>query len=395
MFNPSDIQRFREETPGVSQVIHLNNAGAALPPEPVRRAMIDYLEEEMTLGGYETHTKYFSQIEGVYESVARLINAQADEIAMLENATVAWNQVFQAIDFKAGDIVITSRADYASNYLSYLHLQRKVAIEIQVIPNDEFDQPDLEALKSMMNERVRLVAITHIPTNGGLVAPAEEIGAIVKQYDALYLLDACQSAGQYPLDVEKIGCDMLSATGRKYLRGPRGTGFLYVSKGVNSKLTPNWVDLHSAEWTGADQYKIRTDARKFENWEGNRAGTMGLKAAVDYINEIGIDSIWQRILMLGQKLREKMIGVKGVTVHDLGQLKCGIVSFTVDGKSAEEVKQLLHKQGINVSWNGTSNTFLDMSARQLPEIIRASVHYYNTEGEIDQFIATLNEVVNM
>ena len=394
MLTEQDIQRFRKETPGTDKVIHFNNAGSSLPPQTVRHAVISYLEEEMTYGGYETNEKYAEQISGTYASIAKLINACAEEIALVENATAAWHAAFQAIDWKGGDVIIATQADYASNYLSYLHLQRKVAVEIKVIPNKDSGELDLVALENMMDASVKLVSITHMPTNGGLTVDAKGVGEITRKHGVLYLLDACQSIGQYPLDVEKIGCDMLSATGRKYMRGPRGTGFLYVRKSILPKLTPAVIDLHSAEWTGKESYTIREDAKKFENWEGNRANTLGLKAAADYILEIGINNIWERVQHLSSVLRKQISQVKGITVHDIGEVKSGIVSFTVEGKSAAEVKTYLHRQGINISWMGIPNSYLDMTTRNLKEIARASVHYYNTEEEIEVFTATLKEMVS-
>ncbi|OEK00372.1 aminotransferase class V [Roseivirga sp. 4D4] len=383
MFDAKDIKRFREETDGTQKVIHLNNAGSALPPNVVRDAVIYYTAEEATYGGYETHSKYFEQIELTYDVIAKLLNASREEIALVENATVAWNAAFQAIDWQDGDEVITNQSDYASNYISYLHHPRD--LKIKLIPNRDNGDPDLEAFERMISPKTKLVSITHMPTNGGLVAPAESIGQICRKHQVLYLLDACQSAGQYPLDVEAIGCDMLSATGRKYLRGPRGTGFLYVRKSILPELRPYYVDLHSANWTGKDSYEIRSDARKFENWEGSRANTMGLKVACEYILDVGIHNIWERVQELGAYLRNELSKVDGVQVHDIGSVKSGIVSFTVEGKSANEVKEYLLTKNINVSWNGVPNTYLDMTARGLQEIVRASVHYYNTKEEIDFF----------
>ena len=390
MFSAKDIEKFRTETDGVQKVIHLNNAGSSLPPNAVRDAVIQYVAEEATYGGYETHTKYFEQIELTYDVIANLINASREEIALVENATAAWNGAFQAIDWQDGDEIITNQSDYASNYIAYLH--HPCDLEIKVIPNLPNGDLDLEAFEAMITSKTKLVSITHMPTNGGLVAPSEAIGKICKKHDALYLLDACQSAGQYPLDVRAIGCDMMSVTGRKYLRGPRGTGFLYVSKAVLPELSPYYLDLHSANWTGKDSYEIRSDARKFESWEGSRANTMGLKVACEYILEIGIENIWKRVQHLGDYLRTELSVLEGVQIHDIGTVKSGIVSFTVDGKSANEVKEYLFEKKINVSWNGVSNTYLDMTARGLNEIVRASVHYYNTEEEVDAFIKELKQL---
>lgn len=387
MFDAKDIDRFRQETDGVKEVIHFNNAGSALPPNVVRDAVIQYTREEANYGGYETHTRHFEEIESTYDVIAQMINASREEIALVENATVAWNSAFQAIDWQDGDEIITNQSDYASNYISYLH--HRCDLVIKVIPNLSNGDPDLEAFEQLFTPKTKLVSITHMPTNGGLVFPAEAIGKVCRKHRVLYLLDACQSAGQYPLNVETIGCDMLSVTGRKYLRAPRGTGFLYVRSSVLPKLRPFYVDLHSANWTGKDTYEIRLDARKFENWEGNRAATLGLKVACDYINQLGIENIWERIQSLGSYLRNVLSKVEGIQVHDIGSVKSGIVSFTVEGYSANEVKEYLLAKNINVSWNGIPNTYLDMTARGLKEIVRASLHYYNTEDEVDVFIKEL------
>lgn len=386
-----NIDKLRSETRGCEHVVHFNNAGASLMADPILESMISYLEEEACYGGYETAARYKPDLEATYTLIAELINAESKEIALMENATAAWNMAFYAIDFSPGDRILTSVSEYASNYINYLNLKKKTDISIEVIPNDAYGQTDTSAFSEMMNDRVKLVSITHIPTNNGLVNPASQIGKIVKNYDALYLLDACQSVGQYPIDVEQIGCDMLSATGRKYMRAPRGTGFLYVNKKVMDSLHPPFLDLHSAEWIAQDQLKVRDDARKFENWEANYAGIIGLQKAVSYILDLGIQKIWQRIQFLAAMFRERLEALPEVTVQDIGEVKCGIVTFTVSDRSAEEVKQYLNGHDINVSISTKSSTLLDMENRNLEEAIRASIHYYNTEEEIALFIKRLGE----
>lgn len=387
-----DIERFRAETDGTKDRIHFNNAGSSLPPNIVRDAMIEYLNEEARMGGYEYHRIRMEELEATYDAIAKMINAtHRDEIAILENATAAWNAAFLSIAFEDGDEVITNSCDYASNYLAYLNHYKKLSIK--VIPDLGSGDPDLEAFEKMFTSKTKLVAITHMPTNGGLVTPVEEIGGIAKKYDTLYLIDACQSVGQYPLDVQKIQCDFLSATGRKYLRAPRGTGFLYASKDALSKVRPRIVDLHGAEWTGPDSYQIREDARRFEIWEGNRGAQIGLKAAVDYANSIGLDAIWERVQYLGSMLRERMEDIPSITLRDKGSVKGGIVSFNHVKYGAVELQELLFHKNVNISWNGAANTYLDMTARKLKEISRASVHYYNTEEEIDDFVKVLKDLV--
>jgi selenocysteine lyase/cysteine desulfurase len=232
-----------------------------------------------------------------------------------------------------------------------------------------------------------------VPTNGGLVNPAEGIGEIAREHGVLYLLDACQSVGQMPVDVSRIGCDMLSLTGRKFLRGPRGTGVLYVRRDLLERLEPPFLDLHAAEWVQHDRFEIRKDARRFENWETNVAGKMGLGVAVEYALQWSLDSIWDRVRALASQLRESLAELPGVDVRDLGRVKCGIVTFTVAGTGASEIRDRLASGGINVSVSACNYTRLDMTARDLEELVRASVHYYNTVDEVNTFVEVLRAMM--
>ncbi len=363
-------------------------------PQPVLDAVTSHLQLEATMGGYEAANAAQEKLKQVYDSIAALINCHRDEVAVIENATRAWDMAFYAIPFQAGDRILTAKASYASNYIAFLQMAERKGVIIDVIPDDEHGQLSIDALREMMDERVKLIAITHIPTNGGLVNPAAEVGRIAREADVLYLLDACQSVGQLPIDVAAIGCDMLSATGRKWLRGPRGTGFLYVRKEILSQLEPPFLDLHAAKWTATNEYEIRSDARRFETWETNFAGKIGLGVAVDYTMALGMEAIWQRINHLSDVLRDKLTGISGVTVRDIGQVQGGIVTFTVDGMTVNDVKVALLKQQINVSTTTRFSTRLDMESRGLSEMMRASVHYYNTEEEIERFITAVTNLTN-
>src|SRR5271157_6238116 len=336
-----DLARARAETPGCLNVLHFNNAGASLMPEPVLNSVIGHLRLESEIGGYEAAEQAQQELEHVYDAASRLIGCRSDEIAVIENATRAWNMAFYSITFRRGDTILTSVAEYASNFIAYLQVANRTGAIIKVIPNDEYGAISMDALTNSIDNRVKLIALTHVPTNGGLVNPAEKVGDIAKQAGVLYLLDACQSVGQMPIDVQRIGCDMLSATGRKFLRGPRGTGFLYVSKDIVNDLEPPVLDLHSAEWVEKDKYEIRKDALRFETWEGNYAGKIGLGTAIDYALNLDISVTWPRICLLAEELRHCLTQLTGVTVHDLGRQKCGIVTFTVNGKKPMEIKRLL------------------------------------------------------
>ena len=387
-----DVARARADTPGCAHVAHFNNAGASLMPSAVLAAVTGHLELEARIGGYEAVEQAKPHIERVYDAAAALLGCDPEEIAIVENATRAWDMAFYSLPFGPGDRILTAMAEYASNYIAFLQVARSRGATVEVIPNDEHGQLSVEALRRMIDERVKLVAITHVPTNGGLVNPAAAVGAVAREAGIPYLLDACQSVGQMPVDVGEIGCDMLSATGRKFLRGPRGTGFLYVRRGFVDRLEPPFLDLHAARWTARDAYEVAPGARRFENWESNVAAKIGLGVAVDYALDWELAAIRDRVYALADCLRARLAATPGVAVHDLGGEKCGIVTFTTERATPGEVKQRLRDEGINVSVTRRPSTRLDMEARGLDEMIRASVHYYNDEDEIDRLCNAVQTV---
>jgi selenocysteine lyase/cysteine desulfurase len=384
-----DVERLRAETPGAGHVVHLNNAGSALPPLAVLNAVVGHLQLEAQIGGYEAEAAATERIKGTYAAIARMLGCATDEIALVENATRAWDMAFYALAFQPGDRILTARAEYASNVIAFLQVARRTGAVVETVPDDETGQLDVAALERMVDRRVKLIALTHVPTNGGLVNPAPEVGQIARRHGIPFLLDACQSAGQMPLRVDQLGCDLLSATGRKFLRGPRGTGFLYVRRELLERLEPPFLDLHAATWTAPDRYEIRPDARRFENWESYVAGRVGLGVAVAYALKLGLDAIRDRIVTLADELRSRLAAVPGVTVRDLGRNKCGIVSFTVAGRAPQMVERALRSERINVSVSNAASTRFDMDARGLDEVVRASVHAYNTEAELDRLVEAL------
>jgi selenocysteine lyase/cysteine desulfurase len=346
--------------------------------------MVDHLRREAEIGGYEAADEAEGRLDRVYDSVARLLGAASDEIALTLNATVAWQMGFYSLPFRAGDRILTARAEYAANYVAFLQVAKRTGAMIEVIPDDADGVLDPAALERMIDKRVRLIAMTWVPTNGGLVNPAAAVGRIARAYDIPYLLDACQAVGQMPVDVDALGCDMLSAPGRKFLRGPRGTGFLYIRRALLQRLEPPLIDHFGAPWVAPDRYELRPDARRYETWENNYAARLGLGVAIDYALALGIDAIGERARALAGGLRAALRSIPGVTVHDLGPDPAAIVTFSVRGMAAEEVKQALADARVNVTISDPASTLLDATARSLPNIVRASPHYYNTDEEVDQ-----------
>jgi selenocysteine lyase/cysteine desulfurase len=391
----SDLARWRAETPGCLRVVHLNNAGAALAPRPVRKAIDAHLDLEDRLGGYEAADICVEAIQTSYEAVARLLHTQSRNIAVVQNSTVAFAQAIAAFDFEPGDIILTSRSDYASNQIMYLSLARRRGIEVVRAPDSAEGGIDADAVRRLVSRRrPALVSLTWIPTNSGLVQPVEEVGSICSEAGVPYLVDACQAVGQLPVDVAALHCDYLAATARKFLRGPRGIGFLYVSdRALSAGAHPLLVDMHGADWTEPDSFELRPDARRFETWEFAFALVLGLGAAVQYALDVGLDTARNRAQELAAYTREKLASVPGGRVLDRGPELSAIVTAAFDQRDSSEIKLALRSRGINTSSPLREDAVIDMDEKGAASALRVSPHYYNTREEIDTLISALEQIL--
>ena len=376
-----DIGALRAQTPGCARRIHLNNAGAGLLAQPTLDAMTAHLRQEAEIGGYEAAAGARDAIAATYDVIAELVGGRGEEIALFDNATHAWNAAFYSVPLRPGDQILTGRAEYGSNVLAYWQAARRAGAEVVVVPNDEYGQLNVAALAGLVGERTALIGVSHVPTSGGLVQPAAEIGRIARACGALYLLDATQSAGQFPVDVNAIGCDMLTGTGRKFLRGPRGTGFLWVRTDALNRLDPYVAEIGSATWDGHRGFTWAAGARRFATWEHSYINVLGLGAATRQALDLGLNAIGQRAAALGARLRDQLAGLPGVAVHDLGQVRCAIVTAKIDGLPAEQAAQALARHGVNVTTTVPEDNPLDTEDRGVHPLIRFSPHYYNTEEE--------------
>ncbi|WP_326758885.1 aminotransferase class V-fold PLP-dependent enzyme [Streptomyces phaeochromogenes] len=387
-----DIEAIRRDTPGTANRVHLNNAGAALLSQRTLRTMTAHLELEAAIGGYEAADRERDRIDATYANIARLVGGAPDEVALFDNSTHAWNAAFYSMPFAPGDRILTGRAEYGSNVLAYLQIARRTGAEVVVVPNDESGQLDTSALAELIDDRTRLVGVSHVPTSGGLVNPAAEIGRVCRAAGVPFLLDATQSVGQFPVDVAELGCDMLTATGRKFLRGPRGTGFLWVRREALDHLEPYVSEIASATWDGKRGFTWRDGARRFETWEVSYANALGLSAAVEQALEIGMEGIGRRAIELGTLLRDRLDALPGVTTYDLGRRRCAIVTAKVDGVSTADVAAALGGRGVNVTTTVAAHTQFDTEDRGVHPLVRLSPHYYNTEAELGLAVEVFAEL---
>ncbi len=395
----------RRQTSGCNRIIHLNNAGASLMPDCVVEAAIKHLRDEARMGAYEAAESATRELEHVYETCAKLLNCSVSEISIVENASRAWSLIFAGIKFEEGNVVVTSNFEYANNYMAILQAKHRYGLRVVVAQNTPTGELSMDSLMDIIVEHgraIRLISITHVPTNNGVVNSVNEIGRLVRETkvsgllheSALYILDACQSAGQIFIDVQEGGFDILTTCSRKYLRGPRGIGLLYVRGGrfeQRRSQEPMLLDVRAAGWTSRDGYDVYDDGRRFETWETNVSAKIAFGVAVDHARGWGISNIEKYTGDMAEKLRTLLHGVSRIRLHDTGTRRCGIVSFSVAGSEPSEVRTFLANRRINVSISERALTRLDMENRQLDNVLRASLHYYNCEAELDLFVDALGD----
>ena len=389
----TQLDRWRRDTPGCRERIHLNNAGAALMPQPVLDALTRHLEREAAIGGYEAADEAEPRLRETYELLGRLLGAAAKNIAIVENATVAFNQAVSAFDFRPGDRIVTTRTDYPSNQLVYLSLARRAGVETvraDDLPEGGVDPESVRRLAS--HPRTRLVAVSWVPTNSGLVQDARAVGDVCADLGVPYLLDACQAVGQLAVDVDELKCDFLGGTARKFLRGPRGIGFLYVSDRMLERgAFPLFLDMRGADWTDPDAFRLADGARRFENWEFAYALVAGMCEAARYTLDVGVEG-QERARSLAAVLRERLAKVRGMRVLDRGRERCAIVTVDVRGRDAVALELALRQRGINTSSTDRKSGVLDMDEKRASTALRLSPHYYNKEDELEAAVAAVAEL---
>jgi selenocysteine lyase/cysteine desulfurase len=392
-----EVAGWRLDTPGCANRTHLNNAGASLVPTPVHQAVVGHLELESQIGGYEAAAAAAPAIGGAYVGIAELIGARSSEIAVVSSATAAFAQALSSIAFAAGDTIVTTNADYISNQLMFLSLAQRFGVRVLRAEDDSCGGVDPDSVRALVRRhRPKLVSLTWIPTNSGLIQPAGDVGAICAEEGVPYLVDACQAVGQLPIDVRRLQCDFLAATARKFLRGPRGIGFLYVaSRTLERGAHPLLVDMRGAAWTAADTFALFEGARRFEQWELPYALLLGMGTAARYAVDAGPERTAQRAHALAAGLRRRLAAVPGIRVLDRGARLSAIVAITVEGHPAAGLMQRLRERGIHTTAQSRSDAVIDLTAKGATDVLRISPHYFNTLEESDRLLAALGELLDV
>jgi selenocysteine lyase/cysteine desulfurase len=379
------LERLRADTPGCLTRVHLNNAGSALPPQVVVDTVVEHLRREAEIGGYEAHAEASSRMDAVYASLGRLVGVGPEAIALTSSATDSWLRAFLSVPLERGDRILISQAEYASNVIAILKAAHDAGATVEAIPDDADGVVDVDALRSMLDERVTCVAITHAPSQNGLLNPAAEIGSALQGTGAWYVLDACQSIGQMPLSLPDIGADFVSVTGRKFLRGPRGTGFLALSDRA-LQLEPALLDLHSATWTDDETYSLASGGARYEQWEKPYALLLGLGAAADYALDLGLDVTSDIIRARADQIRSGLAAIPGAVVRDRGRIRTGIVVFTVEGRDAADLVRQIKAAGVNVSLSTADYALRDFRAQGITSQVRVSPHVYTSDDDVQALL---------
>ena len=361
-----------------------------LSPHPVIDSVISHLQLEQRIGGYEAASQAEKEVANFYTQLAQLLNCESSEIAFMESATRAWQSALLSLDLKAGDEIITAGNEYVGNYLSLLALARHRGIRFQTLALGADGLIKAEELENQLSTKTRAIVVTHIASQRGDIQDIKAIAEIARSEGICLLVDACQSVGQLPLDLQEIKCDFLCGTGRKYLRGPRGTGFLFARNQSTASFTPPVLDLQSASWDAAESFTVKKNAGRFESFERNLAGQIGLGRAVEYANSLGMIHIAARIQGLAERLVAGLQSLQGVRIHELSEPRSGIVTFSKTGAEAAALQSHLYQRGINTSISKRNNARLDLDRETQGDVIRASLHYYNTSSEIERFIQVID-----
>ncbi|MFI8106512.1 aminotransferase class V-fold PLP-dependent enzyme [Streptomyces sp. NPDC086023] len=373
--------------------VHLNTAGAGLMPAEVVDVMADHLAQEAAEGAYETELRHADTLDkGVYEALASVLDAPVDDVALFDNATRAWSSAVGALRLTGTGRVWITPYEYAGNLILWTELRRRTGLRVEVVPLTPSGDLDLDWMRRNIREDVAVVSVPHVPSGCGIVNPVEEIGRILAPWPCLYLVDACQSVGQLDVSVRRIGCDLLTGAGRKFLCGPRGTGFAAIGPRLRAAATPLFHDLHVADVTALHDYEVHTDsARRFEYAERSAAAVRGLDAALRHhlarTAEPGTGHDARAAI------RDAIAAVPGTRLIDPGTRHASLVTFVCADVSAARIRAELAARGVSVWVAQGNHTPLYLPGQGVDHAVRVSPHHYTSPQDTEVFARALREVI--
>ncbi len=382
--------RLREDTPQANARIHLDNCGSSLMPRPVVSRIKQAFERDIAVGGYVAQEQQAEDLEQAYGSLTRLFGGSVSDYAFVGSAVDGWTKAFYSLPLTAGSNLVTAFNEYCSNFVAYLQVAKTRGVEIRVARQASGGGIDLDHLRSLIDDKTALISISHMPSSSGEINQVAEVGAIAREFNVIYQLDACQSAGHVPVNVEAIGCHIMTGTARKFLRGPRGIGFLYVNEEARNRMEPVVLTNQSAAWTSRDAYTLRDDTRVFEAWERSIVNQLGFGAAIDYLLDLGVEKAAAGIASNAKYLREGLAQVSGVKVECPPSATSAIITFNKNGLAPTDIKARLEAQNIAVQVASVAHTRLDLEDRGVESAVRVSPHYYNNQGDFDGFLTALD-----
>ncbi len=375
-FNVSEIdEQIRRDFAVTKKTIYMNNGAVAPTPLSTIKAVTDFMLKCAEAGPDAPQTSDYvvSLLDELRTRVAHLINCERDEVVLVQSTTEGLNMVANGIGWQKGDAIVArgGRHEHYANYLPWVSLSQRKGVQLRELAVDEsgyFGMGELE--KSMKG--ARMVTMSHALYNTGAIMPLEEVGRIAKENNALFCVDAAQSAGTIPIDVKKIGCHFMAFPGFKWLCGPTGIGALYCSKEASEMLTPPAIGIESAALSDQNVIAYFDMPTRLQAGFRNFPGAAGLEASMRYILRVGIEQVRKRNMKVANALRGEIGKMPGVKMYgpDDEDRRTSIVAFTATDDSSAIVKKL--------EQNGIIFAARDIGGKKA---VRASPHFFNSEEE--------------
>jgi len=394
-----DVESIRKDfVPLREGRIYLDSTATSLTPEPVINKMAEYYHDyraNVGRGIYSSTKRATEEFEKARAEVARMVNCKPSELVFVKSSTEGLNLVARGIGLGKGDRVVTTIVEHHSNYVIWLRARDKAGAELKVVRSDRDGIFDLSDFEEAINDRTKIVSVTHVSNVLGVRLPIKEIGEIAHAHGALFAVDGAQSVPHMPVDIKKLGCDFLAFSGHK-MCGPTGIGALYVREDLQEAVEPLSVGGGAIEDVGIDSYRLRKGPSKYEAGTPPIAEAIGMGAAASYLMRIGMDNILSHEERLTELMLQGLAEVPGLMLYGPQdpRLRTGIFSFNVSSIHPHDVAMALDvTAGIMVrSGHHCALPLLRDLLNIADGTVRASVYLYNNKGDVHAFLEALGEI---